>query len=204
MTKLIKILESVLVEDLTDNELASEGNDQKLDKYLRLIFRQMKKVSGLDEVMTHFHSQSEHFYRYGNQLHQRMKAKVELISKIPKFLGAKDGADRHTGAALIHTFLNNGGYDRNFSEGELDLTPLVTYDVDANTVRDTTTYETGWGEVFANSEEEAIEKFTDNPEDWVSDSEHDDTDYGDYLEVNNIHVSGTNERHLTLLNLGFA
>ena len=43
MTKLIKILESVLVEDLTDNELASEGNDQKLDKYLRLIFKQMKK-----------------------------------------------------------------------------------------------------------------------------------------------------------------
>lgn len=204
MTKLIKILESVLVEDLTDNELASEGNDQKLDKYLRLIFKQMKKISGLDELMAHLQTQSEHFYSYNDTQQQELKGKVELISKIPKFLGAKDGADRHTGAALIHTFLNNGGYDRNFSEGELDLTPLVTYDVDANTVRDTTTYETGWGEVFANSEEEAIEKFTDNPEDWVSDSEHDDTDYGDYLEVNNIHVSGTNERHLTLLNLGFA
>ena len=57
---------------------------------------------------------------------------------------------------------------------------------------------------FDGTEEEAIEKFTDNPEDWVSDSEHDDTDYGDYLEVNNITVTNTNERHLTLLNLGFA
>jgi len=204
MTKLIKILESVLVEDLTDNELASEGNDQKLDKYLRLIFKQMKKISSLDKLMAHLQKQSEHFYSYHDTQEQEFKAKVELISKIPKFLGAKDGADRHTGTALIHTFLNNGGYDRNFSEGELDLTPLVTYDVDANTVRDTTTYETGWGEVFANSEEEAIEKLTNNPEDWVSDSEHDDTDYGDYLEVNNITVTNTNERHLNLLNLGFA
>ena len=164
----------------------------------------MKKLSGLDELMTHFYSQSEHFYNYGNTRHDEFKTKVELISKIPKFLGGKNGADRHTAIALIHTFLNNGGYDRDFSKNELDLTPLVTYDVDGNTTRETTTFETGWGEVFANSEEEAIEKFTNNPEDWVSDSEHDDTDYGDYLEVNNTHVSNTNERHLTLLNLGFA
>ena len=103
-----------------------------------------------------------------------------------------------------YTFLNNGGYNRNFSEGELDLKPLVTYDLDANTVRETTTFETGWGEVFANSEEEAIEKFTNNPENWVSDSEHDETDYGDYKEVYDVKVTNTNERHLTLLNLGFA
>ena len=232
MGKLVNILESALVEAIseqvtmddeyieddysdklgspasgryqTDNEKASEGNDNKLDKYLRLIFKQMKKISGLDEIMTHLYSQSEHFYNYGNMQHQEFKTKVELISKIPKFLGGKNGADRHTGVALIHTFLNNGGYDRDFSKDELDLTPLVTYDVDANTVRDTTTYETGWGEVFANSEEEAIEKFTDNPEDWVSDSEHDDTDYGDYLKVSNVDVTNTNERHLDLLNLGFA
>ena len=43
-----------------------------------------------------------------------------------------------------------------------------------------------------------------NPENWVSDSEHDDTDYGDYLDVNNVTVTNTNERSLTLLNLGFA
>ena len=204
MTKLIKILESVLVEDLTDNELASEGNDQKLDKYLRLIFKQMKKISGLDEIMEHLNKQSEHFYTYGDPYQQGLKNKVEFISKIPKFLGAKDGADRHIVASLIYTFLNNGGYDRNFSEGELDLKPLVTYDLDASTSRETTTFETGWGEVFANSEEEAIEKFQMNPENWISDSEHDDTDYGDYLEVNDVTVTNTNERHLTLLNLGFA
>jgi hypothetical protein len=204
MTKLIKILESVLVEDLTDNELASEGNDQKLDKYLRLIFKQMKKVSGLDELMAHLQTQSEHFYRYNDTQQQELKGKVELISKIPKFLGAKDGADRYIASALVYTFLNNGGYDRDFSKDELDLTPLVTYDLDGKTTRETTTFETGWGEVFANSEEEAIEKFQMNPENWVSDSEHDDTDYGDYLDVNNVTVTNTNERSLTLLNLGFA
>jgi hypothetical protein len=203
MTKLIKILESVLVEDLTDNELASEGNDQKLDKYLRLIFKQMKKVSGVEEIMAYNQSHSEHFYSYVNHNDMDIKGKVDLISKIPKFLGGKNGADRHTAIALIHTFLNNGGYDRDFSKNELDLTPLVTYDVDATTERETTSYETSWGEVFANSEEEAIEKFQMNPENWVSDSEHDDTDYGDYLEVNNVTVTNTNERHLTLLNLGF-
>ena len=204
MTKLIKILESVLVEDLTDNELASEGNDQKLDKYLRLIFKQMKKVSGLDELMAHLQTQSEHFYRYNDTQQQELKGKVELISKIPKFLGAKDGADRYIASALVYTFLNNGGYDRDFGKDELDLTPLVTYDLDGKTTRETTTFETGWGEVFANSEEEAIEKFQMNPENWVSDSEHDDTDYGDYLDVNNVTVTNTNERSLTLLNLGFA
>lgn len=204
MTKLIKILESVLVEDLTDNELASEGNDQKLDKYLRLIFKQMKKVSGLDELMAHLQTQSEHFYRYNDTQQQELKGKVELISKIPKFLGAKDGADRYIASALVYTFLNNGGYDRDFSKDELDLTPLVTYDLDGKTTRETTTFETGWGEVFANSEEEAIEKFQMNPENWVSYSEHDDTDYGDYLDVNNVTVTNTNERSLTLLNLGFA
>ena len=232
MSKLVNILESVLVESIseqvtmddeyieddysdklgspasgryqTDNEKASEGNEDRLDKYLRLIFKQMKKISGLDELMAHLQTQSEHFYSYNDTQEQELKGKVELISKIPKFLGAKDGADRYISSALVHTFLNNGGYDRDFSKDELDLTPLVTYDIDANTVRDTTTYETGWGEVFANSEEEAIEKFTNKPEDWVSDSEHDDTDYGDYLEVRNVDVTNTNERHLTLLNLGFA
>ena len=164
----------------------------------------MKKISSLDKLMAHLQKQSEHFYSYHDTQEQEFKAKVELISKIPKFLGAKDGADRHIVSALIYTFLNNGGYGRDFSKGELDLTPLVTYDIDANTTRETTAYETSWGEVFANSEEEAIKKFEENPEDWASDSEHDDMDYGDYLEVNNTTVTKTNERHLNLANLGFA
>ena len=77
MTKLIKILESVLVEDLTDNELASEGNDQKLDKYLRLIFKQMKKVSGVEEIMAYNQSHSEHFYSYNDTQQQELKGKYQ-------------------------------------------------------------------------------------------------------------------------------
>jgi len=226
MTKLIKILESVLSETVSEQITMDDGNNHpekglsvdeierremeieknkktKLEKVLRLIFKQMKKISGIEEIMTYNQNHSEHFYSYVNHNDMDIKGKVDLISKIPKFFGAKDGGNRHIVAALIYTFINNGGYGRDFSEGELDLKPLVTYDVDANTERETTSYETSWGEVFANSEEEAIEKFQMNPENWVSDSEHDSTDYGDYLEVSNTTVTNTNERHLTLINLGF-
>ena len=224
MRSLSKILESVLVENITEQEDTDKpklsddyskfgdpdvtprhvNKDLVLVRHLRNIFKQMKKVSGMEDYMTYVNDTSEEFYHYNSPEATKHNETRSLVQRIPKFLGAKDGVNRQVATTLIYTFFNNGGYGRDFSKGELDLTPLVTYDIDANTTRETTAYETSWGEVFANSEEEAIKKFEENPEDWASDSEHDDMDYGDYLEVNNTTVTQTNERHLNLANLGFA
>ena len=240
MGKLAKILESVLIESITeqitmddgsemstDNDLSGSGMDREktnnyskfgdpdvtpnhvnqelvLDRHLRKIFKQMKKISGLAEYVTHIKKNSEEFYYYHDpevKQHERVK---NLVSRIPKFVGAHDTLAQSVTTTLIVTFMRNGGYDRDFTKGTLDLSPLVTYDVDANTERDAILHETSWGEVFADSEEEAIQKFEENPEQWASDSEHNDQDSGDYINVENTTVTGKNERYLTLDNLGFA
>ena len=224
MGKLVKILESVLVENITEQEDTDKpklsddyskfgdpdvtprhvNKDLVLVRHLRKIFKQMKKVSGMEDYMTYVSDTSEEFYYYNSPEATKHNETRNLVQRIPKFLGAKDGVNRHVATTLIYTFFNNGGYGRDFGKGELDLTPLVTYDIDSNTEREMTEFETSWGEVFANSEEEAINKFETEPEKWVSDSEHQDSDYGDYINASDTTVTRTNERHLNLANLGFA
>ena len=247
MGKLVKILESVLVENITeqitmddgsemftDNDLSGSGlndgvtgpklsddyskfgdpdvtpnhvnKELVLDRHLRKIFKQMKKISGLEEYMEYVSKQSEEFYYYNSPDREKHSSVRGIVQRIPKILGAagQQGVDRNTATTLIYTFLNNGGYGRDFSKDTLDLSPLVTYDVDADTSKDAVLHEVSWGEVFANSKEEAIQKFEENPDQWVSDSEHQDQESGDYINIENTSVTNTNKRHLTLDNLGFA
>ena len=210
MGKLVKILEYVLVENIneqitmddgsemsTDNDLSGSGMDRDygksvekeelrqelvLDGHLRNIFKQMKKISNLEEYYNFIENNSEHFYYYSDVENKKWRSTRDLILRLPRFFGAQD---------------------KNLDKGTLDLSPLITYDVDSETVRDTVTHESSYGEVFADSPEEAIQKFKDSPETWISDSEHEDTEYGDYKSVENVSLNGTNKRYLTLNSLGF-
>ena len=226
MTKLIKILESVLSETVSEQITMDDDNthpekglsvdeienmwmevetnkNAKLEKILRRIFKQMSKIAGMDEYMVHLQTTGEDLYFGTADKHNQVR---DMVKRIPKFIGAssEQGVDRHTATTLIYTFINNGGYGRDFTKGTLDLSPLITYDVEAYTGRDTVQHETSWGEVFSDSKEEAIAKMKENPESWISDSQYEDQDSGEFISVENVTISNTNERHLNLANLGFA
>tara|TARA_R110002153_G_C13214433_1_gene488166 strand:- start:156 stop:857 length:702 start_codon:yes stop_codon:yes gene_type:complete len=231
MGKLVKILESVLVENITeqitmddgsemstDNDLSGSGMDRDyaklkraqdvseelvLDGHLRNIFKQMKKISNLEEYYNFIENNSEHFYYYSDVENKKWRSTRDLILRLPRFFGAQQNVDANSAVTMLVVFLRNGGYSRDFSKGTLDLSPLITYDVDSETVRDTVTHESSYGEVFADSPEEAIQKFKDSPDTWISDAEHEDTEYGDYKSVENVSLNGTNKRYLTLGSLGF-
>lgn len=215
MGNLINILKSVLVENISEEEDFDHSKfgdqdvtpkhvnkDLVLERHLRLIFKQMKKVKNLEEYHKFIYSRGIDLYSNDPQV-KAMAATRDIVARIPKFIGAKETVGRQVVTTLIYTFIQNGGYSRDFSKGVIDLTPLVTYDVEAETVRDMTEYATSWGEVYASSPEEAMRKFQENPDTWASDSEHNDTDYGDFTDVDEVNIHGTNELRLNLNNLGF-
>ena len=223
MGKLINILESVLFENISEQEnddkpkLSDDyskfgdpdvtpnhvNKDLVLDRHLRNIFKQMKKIKHLEGYAEYVKNNSEDFYYYGDPENKKWQKIKDIIIRIPRFFGGTSEVSKNTATTMIVTFLRNGGYGRDFSKGTLDLSPLLTYDLEARTKRATVTFETAWGEVFADSPGEAMKKFENDPQNWASDSEHEDTEYGDYISIEDVSVTRTNARNLTLSNLGF-
>ena len=89
-------------------------------------------------------------------------------------------------------FMLNGGYSRDFKEGEIQLIELPVYGLEANYTEEVFEYRTGWGDVIGvTSEEEAIDIFKNDAEKYIEDSETGDSDYGDIYNVEDVVVQET-------------
>ena len=121
---------------------------------------------------------------YGNQ-GSWIKKVTNDINTIPKLMGGdlRVFDENEFVWLVVNTFLNNGGYQRDFSDTSdpLDLTPITVYDVDAYYKQTMAEYGSMWGVAFgASNESEAGEMFMENPHNWESDREMNDyDDYGD-------------------------
>ena len=91
------------------------------------------------------------------------------------------------------TFMKNGGYGRDFKEGEIQLIEVPVFEMEAQYTEEQYAYKTGWGDIVGVSgEEEAINRFENDIDHYIEDSEEDDRDYGDSYDVSNVTISNVN------------
>tara|TARA_B110000196_G_C21078096_1_gene631010 strand:+ start:727 stop:1323 length:597 start_codon:yes stop_codon:yes gene_type:complete len=117
----------------------------------------------------------------------------DILNNLLKIVGG--GKDSRYGGDFDKTywfskvFQINGGENRNFREGEIQLIELPQYEMEANYSEEATDYRTGWGSVVGvTSEDEAVELFTDDFGSYLEDSESNDMDYGDVYDVEDVTV----------------
>ena len=191
---------------------AGYGEEYTPEFYRRLatFLNAMKRISGLEEyipLMKKIGTPSG----YSSMNPKGEKMYKEIINLI-KLLGVNlEAARTHRGKGAEHipydtfvylavkTFFANGGYDSNLNprdSGELYLNmvlPEVTaYEMEANVQQEVIEYKSSWGNVIgADSPEEAMQMYHDYPYAWEEDSEHQDSDYGDIIEVENVEVYQT-------------
>ena len=86
--------------------------------------------------------------------------------------------------------MKNGGYGRDFKEGEIQLIEVPVFEMEAQYTEEQYAYKTGWGDIVGVSgEEEAINRFENDIDHYIEDSEEDDRDYGDSYDVSNVTIS---------------
>ena len=126
----------------------------------------------------------------------------ESLLDILKYIGSTYTADSNRGDSYTDTremaywfgkaFIINGGYGRDFKEGEIQLIELPIYEMSGDYTEEVFEYRTGWGNIVgAIGEEEAIEYFESDIGNYVEDSDTNDSDYGDMFDAENVKVEET-------------
>ena len=106
---------------------------------------------------------------------------------------------RNETATFCETFTQNGGVNRDFNKGELDLTPIESYEIAADATVTVTERLTVFGEVFgAESESEAYEAIMSNAPVWMTEyGDTIDSDYGTLRDVVNLEIHKVNEQTIS-------
>ena len=122
---------------------------------------------------------------YYNKTHNTQKN--ELFNMMKLFGGT---APRHLGpleiaVLFVQTFLQNGGYGRDFDDGVmLDLTPIPYYSIGGDITELHKIWSSIWGTVYgAHSPEEASNVFEKNIWAWSDDSEEQDREQQEVLNT---------------------
>ena len=118
-----------------------------------------------------------------------------ILNDLLKIVGGGKGSNPDYGGAFEKTywfakvFQINGGINRNFKEGDIQLIKLPKYEMEVSYSEPVVDYRTGWGVVVAvESEDEAIDTFSDNVYNFIEDSESHEMDYGDTTDVESVIV----------------
>jgi len=155
---------------------------------IRIVLNSMKSHKGWEEFLQQVKS-------YKKDPPGMWELRESLFSILKLVGGSQDNvqSDRFEKTYWFATvFMGNGGYDRNFKEGEIKLIELPTYDMEANYTEEVYEFRTGWGTIVGvDTDEEAIELFQNNPEDYIEDSETGDSDYGDIYDVEDVIIQNT-------------
>ena len=118
-----------------------------------------------------------------------------ILNDLLKIVGGGKGSNTDYGGAFekaywfAKVFQINGGINRNFKEGDIQLIKLPKYEMEVSYSEPVVDYRTGWGVVVAvESEDEAIDTFSDNVYNFIEDSESHEMDYGDTTDVDSVIV----------------
>ena len=164
----------------------------EMEKRIRILLKYISKLGfNVEEWLVQLKEDGPPNLYY-NKLHNSQKN--ELFNMMKLFGGT---APRHMGALeisvlFVQTFLQNGGYGRDFDDGiMLDLTPIPYYNISGEIREKYMVWSTIWGKVYgAHSPEEAEDVFTNNPWSWSDDSDEQDREQ---LEVVNTDMNDINE-----------
>ena len=153
---------------------------------LRIVFTKMKEGKGWDAYL----SQIDKTKKIPSSMYDLTGGLWTLL----KYMGI-DTDQRMLQTQYIYywfatTFMKNGGYGRDFKEGEIQLVELPVFEMEGQYTEEQYAYKTGWGDIIGVSgEEEAINIFKDNIDNYIEDSEEDDKDYGGSYDVENVIIN---------------
>lgn len=152
--------------------------DVEMEKRIRIILKYIPKLDfnvldWLDDVR----ESGPPNPHYRKILYSQMNDIFKLIKLFagtpPRYYGSLEIA-----ILIVETFIQNGGYTRNFDDGMmLDLTPITYYEISGEVEELVKVWSNVDGRIYgAHSPEEATEAFGMNPWNWTDDSEEQDRD----------------------------
>ena len=152
---------------------------------LRIVFTKMKEGKGWDVYL----SEIDETKKITGSMYDLTGGLWTLL----KYMGIDTDQRVHHTQYIYYwfaaTFMKNGGYGRDFKEGEIQLVELPVYEMEGQYTEEQYAFKTGWGDIVGVSgEEEAINRFENDIDHYIEDSEEDDRDYGDSSDVTNVTV----------------
>ena len=168
----------------TIKKILREQASDDATRRLRIVFGQMKTIKGIDEYIDAINKEKKQPYAFEG-LTSAIRGLLKLVGRTETHYSAADD----TSYWFAKAFLLNGGYGRDFKEGEIQLVELPLYEMECNYTEEAFEYRTGWGGLIGvHSEEEAMDVFANDAEKYIEDSETNDTDYGDVYDVEEVVV----------------
>ena len=157
-----------------------EGREEKLfEKKLRHYFKYLKSVGGMEEVKNAIETHPDS--TRNNPDYQTAVSGLKLVgfSTAPYMPTSMDLKDKIY--VLLVNYFHNGGDNRNFMEGPLNIVPAKEWDVDTDYSEDVIEYGTSYGAAYGDDEERIKELVLANPWHFEQDRDTHDREYvGDY------------------------
>ena len=180
-----ELIKKILIEQDTQLTIGDDDGTRRL----RIVFNRMKTIEGWDKYIEEIMKTKQ---RPSDNSMQ------EPLMSTLKYMGYDGGKYNLSSSAMDVTywfasaFMLNGGYDRDFKEGEIRLIELPVYSMEGQYTEEQYAFKTGWGDIIGvTSEDEAITYFEGDIDAYIEDSEEDDRDYGDAFDVENVVVQET-------------
>ena len=168
-----KILREQVEKDLDETPKVEDKAMYRIRVVLELMKRYGKKWDGYLDAIT---KDKKEPYGYSG-----MRDNLNNLLKIVG--GSKEawyGGDFEKTYWFSKVFQINGGENRNFKEGEIQLIELPQYEMEASYREEQIDNRTGWGTIIAvKSEDEAIDIYANDIGGYLEDSESHDMDYGE-------------------------
>ena len=180
-----KILREVEEEQRTQQSPYHGSREDRL----KFVLKHMQTVQGWDSFL----QQIEQYKRIPSSFVTQRKSLLDIL----KYLGVRQDTGRYADETEMtywfsKVFMINGGYDRDFTQGPIQLINLPVYDMSIDYTEEVFEYRTGWGTIVgAIDEKEAKEYFEGDPGNYIDDSDTHDTDYGDITDADNVAVDAT-------------
>ena len=179
------------MKDLLRNTIKEqEETNDKFDRRLRQIFSIMKHIPGIGEWSVWLMENG-----IPNPWMDNNKYYCVEIANTLRIFGRKMTLREQLKETVTfyETFTQNGGVNRDFNEGELNLTAIKSYEILADATVTIIQRTNINGEVFGvDSESEAFEQVKDNPQVWMEYGDSFDSDYGKIRDVINLESYNVN------------
>lgn len=204
------LIRNILREQTDDMGRTQSGRDaldaktDKLKQKLRVLFTYMTTVGGKQGCrdLLNYYERYGHPSNYAfNNAPDNQKEMAVLAGKIEQGLKIVGLAPKNFNHFLLYTivvnYLHNGGSNRKFSEGDIELIPGKMYEVDVSVTETVTEYSTIMCDVYGSDKEYAEDRAKNDPWMYEVDRQTEDSDYHGDIEVEDVSHSKVAELNLT-------
>tara|TARA_R110002020_G_scaffold47589_1_gene135288 strand:- start:867 stop:1952 length:1086 start_codon:yes stop_codon:yes gene_type:complete len=186
-----KIIKRLLKEQAIDAKMPTDKQLQSI----RIVLKQMKTLP--KDVVENYQSNTHQFgsRSFGSGIESPGISKD--MNGILRLVGGSMDNDRFTNVWKVvywwvEAFLSNGGYRRDFTKGDIILPSIPVYEMEAEYTEEVFEQRLSWGDlVGAANESEAMEWYEEDMHKWEEDTEHQDSDYGEVIEISDVNVAKT-------------